>query len=125
MPMYTAAKTGLLTTTNLLTGTVDAYLVGPGYTYDASHTNISSVAEADRKGPVALASKTVVDGVFRAAGVTFTGVASPPTTVSHVVLTLGTAPLVYVALLPGALTLNGSNVTLTWHTDGIIRVLDA
>lgn len=65
---------------NLASGTVKALLIDTAaYTYSAAHQYLSDVAGGARIGTaVTLASKSVTDGVFDAAYVSFTGLSGAP-----------------------------------------------
>lgn len=66
---------------NLSAGTVKATLIDTAnYTYSAAHQYYSSVGGSARVGTaVTLGSKTLTDGVFDAADISFTGLSSAPT----------------------------------------------
>lgn len=103
-----------------LGGTVKAALVNTSvYTYSAAHQFYSSVSSAVVGTPQTLASKTFVDGVFKAAAVTYTAVSG--STVSAIVIyidtgTASTSPLVaYIDTSQTGLpvTPNGGDITYT------------
>ena len=75
--LYPKAKQSFLTgEINLTSDTVKIQLIDlADYTYSAAHDNLDDVPAAGRVGTaVALASKTVTDGVFDAADATFAAV---------------------------------------------------
>ena len=85
---------------NLAAGTVKAVLVDTAsYTYSAAHQSLSDLAAGARVGAaVALSSKTLTDGVFDAADISFAGLTSAPSIEAVVVYVdtgvEGTSPLV-------------------------------
>lgn len=85
---------------NLSAGTVKAMLVDTGvYTYSAAHDFLDDVVAGARVGTaVTLSSKTLTDGVFDAADVSFTGLSSAPSIEAIVIYvdtgTESTSPLV-------------------------------
>lgn len=113
---------------NLLSGTVVASLIDTGtYTYNEGHEY-----EANLTGFVAnvvgLSAKTVTNGIFDAANVTFTSVSGA--TAEAVIIwidtgTPGTSRLVAyldtnITGLP--VTPNGGDINLNWNTTGIFRL---
>lgn len=107
---------------NLSAGTVKAVLVDTAsYTYSAAHQFFSSVPVGSRVGAaVTLASKTVTNGVFDAADVSFTGLVSAPTIEAVVVYvdtgTEATSPLIaYLDTGTGLPVAAGATqVNVTW-----------
>lgn len=75
-----AAERQLTTGLNLAAGVVKAQLIDLAeYTFNAAHEFLVSVPSAARIGaPVTLTGKSVTDGVFDAADVTFSGLTSAP-----------------------------------------------
>lgn len=114
---------------NLASGTVRAILVDTSaYTYSAAHQFLSSVAAGARVGSaVTLASKTLTDGVFDAADVSFTGLTAPPS-IEAIVLYVdtgseATSPLIaYIDTATGLPTSAGaSQVDVAW-SNGANRI---
>ncbi|KHJ56311.1 hypothetical protein LA66_07085 [Aureimonas altamirensis] len=128
--IYPKAKEGLLGALNLVTGTVRAVLIDTGtYTYAASHQYLSSVPAGSRIGaPQLLGTKTVLNGTFDAADITFPSV--PLGDAAEAILiyvdtgTEGTSPLVaYIDMATGLpVTPNGGNITITWNASGIFTL---
>lgn len=112
----------------LSSGTVKAALVDTGtYTYSAAHEFLSSLSGVIGTAQT-LGSKTVVDGLFDAADVTFTSVTG--NSAEAIVLyidtgTAGTSRLV-AFIDSGAtglpVTPNGGNIVITWNASGIFQL---
>lgn len=128
-PKYKETILGAATNTNLLTGTVRVALVDTGvYTYSAAHQFLSSLSGVVGTAQTIGATKTVTDGVFDGADVTFTSVTG--NSVEALVIyvdtgTAGTSPLVAyidtgVTGLP--VTPNGGNISITWNASGIFAL---
>lgn len=125
--LYPKAKEGLLGALNLVTGTVRAVLVDTGtYTYSATHQYLSSVPAGSRIGTAqTLATKTVLNGTFDAADITFPSV--PLGDAAEAILiyvdtgTESTSPLVaFIDTATGLpVTPNGGSITVTWPSNGI------
>lgn len=109
---------------DLDTDTIKVALVNitTDYTYSAAHQYLSSVTTYAGTTDQTLGTITVTNGVFNAAGATFTSVAISGTkTVGALVIykstgVAGTSPL--IAYIDGftAVTPNGGNITITWDT---------
>lgn len=125
--MYNKAKQSLLSQSpsiDLDTDTIKVALinVSADYTFNAAHDFLDDVTRYAGTTDQALASKTVTDGVFDAADVTFTAVAISGTkTVAALVIykdtgVAGTSPL--IAYIDGftAVTPNGGDITITWSS---------
>ncbi len=106
---------------NLLTDTIKAALVDSGvYTFSTAHDFYNDVSAGVAGTPQALTSKTLSGGALDAADLTYAGVvaAGSVNSVEAVVLykdtgTPSTSPL--ICYLDGVtLTLNGSDVIVTW-----------
>ena len=102
---------------NLSSDTIKCILVDAAdYTYNASHQFYSSVPGAARVGTAqALASKSITNGVFDAADVTFTAVTGDPTEAVVIYKEGGTdasSPL--IAYIEGSVTPNGGDITVQW-----------
>jgi hypothetical protein len=116
------------TSVRLLDDDIRVALIDTGvYTFSASHEFYSSVSGVVGT-PQLLASKTLVNGVFDAADVTFTAL-SGATVEAYIIYkdtgTAGTSPLIAYfdtasAGLP--LTPNGGNVTLAFNASGIFAL---
>ena len=128
--LYPLAKTALLTnspTIDLDNIEIRASLVTAGYTYSATHQYITSVSSTNRVATAALASKTIVNGVFDAADVTFTNVSGSE--VTQIIIwqwsgTEATSPL--LAIIDSATGLpkvpNGGNIIISWNAAGIFAL---
>jgi hypothetical protein len=128
--LYPLAKTALLTnspTIDLDNTEIRASLVTAGYTYSATHQYITSVSSTHRVATAALASKTIVNGVFDAADVTFTNVSGSE--VTQIIIwqwsgTEATSPL--LAIIDSATGLpkvpNGGNIIISWNAAGIFAL---
>lgn len=124
--VYTRGKQGLLSDYNLLTDTVNAYLIGSGYTPASGHAAVSDLSSGDPRGPEVLSDKSVTDGVFKAAPTAWTAVAAPGAGTA-IVLAVGTNLLLYVNDFgdgPGqtSLTYNGSDIIATWPSTGVLAI---
>lgn len=117
------------TAINLSTDTIKIALVDTGtYTYSSSHEFYTSISSAVIGTPVTLSSKTVTNGVFDAADVTFTAVSG--SSVEALVIykdtgTAGTSSLVdYIDVVASGLpvTPNGGDITVTFNASGIFSL---
>lgn len=128
-PKYKEVILGAATNTNLLTGTVKVALVDTGvYTYNAAHQFLTSLTGVVGTAGTIGATKTVTNGVFDGADVTFTAVTG--NSVEALVIyvdtgTAGTSPLVAyidtsVTGLP--VTPNGGDISITWNASGIFAL---
>lgn len=107
---------------NLSSGTVKCTLVDTAsYTYSATHQYFSSVAGGARVGTaVTLSSKTLTDGVFDAADISFTGLSSAPSIEALVIWvdtgSDATSPLVaYIDTATGLpVTSGATQVDVAW-----------
>jgi hypothetical protein len=116
--------------TSLITGTLKAALIDTGaYTYNAAHDFWNDAVAGVVGTPVALTTKTVVNGTLDADDVTFTAVSGA--TVEAIILYVDTAgadstdPLVaYLDTgftgLP--VTPGGGNITVAWNASGILTI---
>lgn len=106
---------------NLTSLTIKAALIDTGtYTYSSAHQWYSSVSGVVGT-PVTLASKTVTDGVFDAADITFTAVSGA--TVEAIILyndtgVAGTSHLIaYIDSATGLpVTPNGGDINIVWSS---------
>lgn len=117
------------TAINLSTDTIKIALVDTGtYTYSSSHEFYTSISSAVIGTPVTLSSKTVTNGVFDAADVTFTAVSG--SSVEALVIykdtgTSSTSSLVdYIDVVASGLpvTPNGGDITVTFNASGIFSL---
>lgn len=109
------------TAVDLADDTIKVALVDTGtYTYSSAHDFYDDVSAAVVGTPQTLGSKTVTNGVFDAADVTFTSVSG--SSVEALVIykdtgTASTSPLIaYIDTVSSGLpvTPNGGNITVTW-----------
>lgn len=127
-PKYKEAILQSAANSNLSAGTVKVALVDTGtYTYSAAHEFYSSVTGVVGT-PQTIGSKTLTNGVFDGADVSFTAVTGA--TVEALIIyidtgTAGTSRLVAfidtgVTNLP--VTPNGGNIDITWNASGIFAL---
>lgn len=128
-PKYKETILGAATNTNLLTGTVKVALIDTGtYTYNAAHQFYSSVTGVVGTPQTIGATKTVTNGVFDGADVTFTAVTGNSVEALIIYVDTGsaaTSPLVAfidtsVTGLP--VTPNGGDIAITWNASGIFAL---
>ncbi len=127
-PKYKEAILQSAANTNLSSGTVKVALVDTGtYTYSAAHQFYSSVTGVVGT-PQTIGSKTLTNGVFDGADVTFTAVSGSTCEALVIYVDTGTAstsPLVAyidtsVTNLP--VTPNGGDISITWNASGIFAL---
>jgi hypothetical protein len=128
--IYPSAKEAFLSgDLDLVNGTVRAVLVDTGvYTYNAAHEDYADLSGVVGTESDALSSKTVADGVFDAADVTFSSVTG--NTVEAIVLFLDTGTpendllIAYIDTASSGLpaTPNGGDITITWSGSGIFAL---
>lgn len=109
--------------------TIKIALVDTGtYTYSGTHEFYSSVSSSVIGTPQTLASKTVTDGVFDAADVTFTSVSGDSVEALVIYKDTGTAStsslVAYIDVVASGLpvTPNGGNITITFNASGIFAI---
>ena len=124
--VYTSGKEKLLSTFNLLSGTVNAYLLSDGYTVNASHTTVSDLSGGDMRGPQALTGKSVSGGSFTASGTVWAGEEAPGE-VSAIAIAVGNDLLCYIDDFgDGAgqttISYNGSDVIASWPSSGVLAI---
>ena len=128
-PKYKEVILGAATNTNLLTGTVKVALVDTGtYTYNAADQFLTSLSGVVGTAQTIGATKSVTNGVFDGADVTYTAVTGNSVEALVIYVDTGTAatsPLVAyidtgVTGLP--VTPNGGNITVTWNASGIFAL---
>lgn len=128
-PKYKETILGAATNTNLLIGTVKVALVDTGvYTYSAAHQFVTSLTGVVGTAGTIGATKSVTNGLFDGADVTFTTVTG--NTAEALVIYVdtgvaGTSPLVAyidtsVTGLP--VTPNGGDITIAWNVSGIFQL---
>jgi hypothetical protein len=109
--------------------TIKVALVDTGtYTYSGTHEFYTSISSAVVGTPQTLGTKTVTDGVFDAADVTFTAVSG--SSVEALVIykdtgTAGTSSLIaYIDTVASGLpvTPNGGNISVAWNASGIFTL---
>lgn len=129
--LYAKGKEKLLSSTNAIsldTDTIKVALVTNAYaqnlTTDEWYTSISAHVVGT---PITLASKTITEGVFDAADVTWPTIASGSTFEAVVIYkdtgTAGTSPLLaYIDTITGfPLASNGGDITVQW-SNGIYKI---
>ncbi len=107
---------------NLSSDTIKAVLVKSSYTYSASHEFLSDLGANTIGTAQTLASKTITNGVFDAADITFPTVTTG-NTVNAVAIykdtgVAGTSPLIdYIDTVTGLpLTTSGADVDIQWDS---------
>lgn len=121
--VYPKAKESFLSqnpSIDMDTDTIKVAMVTSAYVYSSAHQYYSSVSGVVGT-PAALASRTVTNGVFDAADVTFTSVASGSTVAALVIYkdtgSAATSPLVaFIDTASSGLPVstNGGDITITW-----------
>jgi hypothetical protein len=128
-PKYKEVILGAATNTNLLNGTVKVALVDTGtYTYNAADQFLTSLTGVVGTAQTIGATKSVTNGVFDGADVTYTAVTGNSVEALVIYVDTGTAdtsPLVAyidtgVTGLP--VTPNGGNISITWSVSGIFAL---
>ena len=130
-PKFKQQILGAGTNTDLTSGTVKCVLVDTGtYTYSTSHEFLSDVAGGARIGtPQTIGSKTVTNGVFDGADITFPSVSGASVEALLIYVDTGveaTSPLVVfidsadVTNLPA--TPSGSDIPVIWNASGIFAL---
>lgn len=121
--LYPKAKESLLSqnpSIDLDTDVVKAALIDTAiYTYNAAHDFWDDASAAVVGTPQTLAGKSITNGIFDAADVTFTSVSGA--SVEAIILykdtgVAGTSPLIaYIDVVTGLpVTPNGGNINITW-----------
>lgn len=128
--VYPKAKEAMLSqnpSIDLDADTIKAALVDTGtYIYSANHQYYNSVSGVVGT-PVTLGSKSLTNGVFDAADVTFTSVSGSSAEAIIIYKDTGsaaTSPLIaYIDSGTGLpVTPDGNNINVTWHTSGIFAL---
>ena len=128
--LYTKGKEALLGALNLSSDTIKAQLIDAAdYTVNLStHDNLDDVPAGARVGTaVALGSKTLTNGVFDAADVTFTAVTGDPSEAVILYKDSGvesTSTLIaYFDTATGLpVTPTGVDITVSWNASGIFSI---
>lgn len=117
------------TAVDLADDTIKIALVDTGtYTYSTTHEFYSSVSASAIGTPQTLATKTVTDGVFDAADVTFSSVTGNSVEALVIYKDTGTTTtsslIAYVDVVASGLpvTPNGGNITVTFNASGIFAL---
>lgn len=127
-PKYKEAILQSAANSNLSAGTVKVALVDTGtYTYSSAHEFYSSVTGVVGT-PQTIGSKTLTNGVFDGADVSFTAVTGATVEALIIYIDTGTAATsrlvafidTGVTNLP--VTPNGGNIDITWNASGIFAL---
>jgi hypothetical protein len=127
-PKYKEAILQSASNSNMSSGTVKVALVDTGtYTYSAAHEFYSSVSGVVGT-PQTIGSKTLTNGVFDGADVTFTAVSGASCEALVIYIdtgVAGTSRLIAfidtgVTNLP--VTPNGGDISITWNASGIFAL---
>lgn len=128
-PKYKEAILGGGANTDLLTGTVKVALVDTGvYTYNAADQFLTSLTGVVGTAETIGATKTVTNGVFDGADVTYTSVTGNSVEALVIYIDTGTAGtsrlVAYIDTSVTGLpvTPNGGNITITWNASGIFAL---
>lgn len=128
-PKYKEAILGGGANADLIAGTVKVALVDTGtYTYSATHQFLTSLTGVVGTAQTIGATKTVTDGTFDGADVTFTSVTGASVEALVIYIDTGTAAtsrlVAYIDTgvtgLP--VTPNGGNIGVTWNASGIFTI---
>lgn len=105
------------------TDTLTVALVKNTYTFNQSHTNVTTHITSHVEATTTLAGVSIsADGVVSASNPVFTGVAAA-VAISAVVIYKGTTPLVYVDTGTGfPFTTSGGDVEISWSGSGIFKL---
>lgn len=128
--LYTKGKEALLGALNLSSDTIKAQLIDAAdYTVNLStHDNLDDVPAGARVGTaVALGSKTLTNGVFDAADITFTAVTGDPSEAIILYRDTGvesTSTLIaYIDTATGLpVTPTGVDINVAWAASGIFSI---
>lgn len=127
--IYPAFKQALLNgSVDLTTVTVRAVLIDTGtYTYNSAHDFYNDLSGVVGTESAALSSKTITNGVFDAADITFTAVSGA--TAEAIVLFVDTGNVAtdrlicYIDAGTGLpVTPNGGDINVTWSVSGIFSL---
>lgn len=127
--VYPKAKEGFLSGgINLLSDTIRAVLVDTGtYTYSAAHDFYNDLSGVVGTESAAFASKTVTNGVFDAADITFAAVTGNTAEAIVIFKDTGNAAtdalIAYIDSATGLpFTPNGGDCNVTWSGNGIFSL---
>lgn len=127
-PKYKQALLDAFTDTDLQSLTAKVALIDTGvYTYSSAHEFFSSVSGVIGT-PQTLTTKSVTDGVFDAADVTFTAVTGNSAEALLIYIDTGTAStsrlvaFIDTGVTGLPVTPNGGNITVTWNASGIFAL---
>ena len=127
-PKYKEALLDAFTDIDLQSLTAKVALIDTGtYTYSSAHQFYSDISGVVGT-PQTLTSKSVTNGVFDAADVTFTSVSGNTVEALVIYIDTGTAStsrlVAYIdtSVTGLPLTPNGGNVTITWNASGIFAL---
>lgn len=118
--LYPKGAEKILGTLDLTAVTVKAALLSDAYTYSAAHEFLSDISASVLNTAQTLASKAVAGGVFDAADVVYTAVASGSTAryvaLYHDTGTAGTSSLIFFVDTATGLPMatNGGDITVQW-----------
>ena len=118
--LYPKGAQKLLSSLDLSSVTVKAALLSDAYTYSAAHEFLSDVSASVLNTAQTLASKSVTGGVFDAADVVYTAVASGATAryvaLYHDTGSAGTSSLIFFVDTATGLPMatNGGDITVQW-----------
>ena len=110
----------LLGSLNLTSATIKAALLSDAYTYSAAHEFLSDISASVLNTAQTLASKSFTGGVFDAADVVYTAVASGANAryvaLYHDTGTAGTSSLIFLVDTATGLPMatNGGDITIQW-----------
>ena len=117
------------TAVDLADDTIKVALIDTGTTaYSSAHNYYDDISSAVIGTPQTLGSKTVTNGVFDAADVTFTGVSGASVEALIIYKDTGTAStsalIAFIDTVASGLpvTPNGGNISVTWHASGIFTL---
>jgi len=104
---------------------IKACLVSSAYTYNSAHDFLDDLAGIQETS-ANLGSKTIVNGTFDAADITFTATAGDPATALVLYVDSGVAGtsrlIAYLDTIPGFPVTLGGDVTITWNASGIFTL---
>ena len=127
-PKYKEAILQSAANSNLSAGTVKVALVDTGtYTYSSAHEFYSSVTGVVGT-PQTIGSKTLTNGVFDGADVSFTAVTGATVEALIIYIATGTAgssrlvAFIDTGVTNLPVTPNGGNIDITWNASGIFAL---
>lgn len=126
---YTSAlESALSGGLDLPTGPVTAVLVSAGYTFSAGHSALADIPAGAREATAAVSGVSVSGGAVSASPTTFPAATGDP--VKGVALLCNGALVAWFddfGAGPGntTLALNGSDITVNWHSNGVVALQPA